>query len=198
MKKVLSKFKDNLITGAIIVIPLVVVGVILADVIKKIIKITTPFTDKIALGGPLFRAVMAGLIIVLAIGALFFIIGLITKTYFGKSFKNWLETKVYVHIPFYKTFLSVAQQITSKEKENYPVVEVVLFGNNNKVLGLLTDTLSDGRHIVYVPFAPAINFGQVHIIAKENLKILDISLKDATDIITRIGFETNKVYNKND
>jgi len=45
-----------------------------------------------------------------------------------------------------------------------------------------------------MPFAPVITFDQVQIIAKENVKILSMSFKDAAEIITRIGFEANKVY----
>lgn len=196
MKKVLTKIKDNLITGAIIIVPLVIVGVILSDVIKKIIALTTPFTDNMDLGGPVARAIIATLILLVVIGLFFFLTGLLTKTYLGKSFRNWLENNVYSHIPFYQTFISVAKQITHKEKDNYPVVEVDLYGNNNKLLGLQTDKLDDDRLVVYVPFAPVINIGQVHIVAKENVKTIDISVKEATDLMTRIGFETNKAYKK--
>ncbi len=194
MKKVLTTIKNNIITGVIVVIPIAVIGVILTDVIKKMIVLTTPFTEKMALGGPIIKAMVAIIIIAVVLGGFFFINGYITKTYLGSRFRNWLEKKVYVKIPFYKTFLGVAHQITGKEKENYQVVEVDLHGNNNKVLGLLTDTLPDGRHIVYIPFAPVINFGQVHIVAKENVNVSKLSIKDATDIITRIGFEASEVY----
>ena len=194
MKKILSNIKDNIITGLILVIPVVVIGVILVKVIINIIALTAPFTEEMVLGGPVSRAIVAAIIVVVFLGAFFYITGLITKTYIGSGFRNWLEKKVYVNIPFYKTFLGVTDQITGKDKENYPVVEVDLHGNNNKVLGLLTATLADGRHIVYTPFAPVINFGQVHIVAKENVKVLSMSIKDATDIITRIGFEANNIY----
>ena len=197
MKKVLANIKDNIITGLIIVIPVAVIVIILAELIKKIIVITAPFTEKMALGGPVSRAIVAAIIVVVILGAFFYINGLLTKTYLGSGFKNWMEKKVYVNIPFYKTFVGVTNQITGKEKDNYQVVEVDLHGNNNKVLGLLTETLADGRYIVYTPFAPVINFGQVHIVAKENVKVLSMSIKDATEIITRIGFEANKVYKEN-
>lgn len=194
MKKVLTIIKDNLITGALIVIPLAVIGVILADLIKKIIVITTPLTEKMVVDKPVLQAIVATIIIVLVLSSILIIIGLILKTYLGKSFRNWLEKKIYAHIPFYNTFLGVAHQITGEEKENYPVVEVDLYGNNTKVLGLLTETLPDGRHVVYTPFSPIINIGQLHIVAKENVKVLDISLKQATEMITKIGFEAGKVY----
>ena len=194
MKKNLSTLKDNLITGAIIVIPLAVLGIIFADLIKKIMALTAPFTDIMVLGGPVLRAIVAAIIIAIVLGTFFFLVGIIVKTYLGSSFKNWLEHKVYSHIPFYNTFLGVAQQITGKEKGKYPVVEIDLYGNNTSMLGLLTETLTDGRHVVYIPYAPLINIGQVRIVACENVKILDISLKDATDMITKIGFEAKKYY----
>lgn len=194
MKKVISIIKDNLITGAIIVIPLAVIGVILADLIKKIIAITAPFTEIMVVGGPVAQAIFAAIIIAVVLSTFLIIVGLIIKTYVGKSLRNWMEKKVYTHIPFYNTFLGITNQFIGKEKENYPVVEVDLHGSNSRVLGLLTETLADGRHIVYTPFAPVINIGQVYIVAKENVKVLDLSVKQATEIITKIGFEAGKVY----
>ena len=196
MKKAPLSIKDNIITGAIIVIPIAVIVVILADVVKSLILLTEPITEKMLVGGPVARAIVAAILIALALGLFLFINGLIARTYLGSSFKKWLDKKVLSHIPFYNTFSSVAKQLTGKEKENYPVVEVDLYGTNNRVLGLLTERMSDGRLMVYIPFAPLLNIGQVHIIMEENAKVLDISVKDATDIVTSIGFEANNYYPK--
>ena len=105
-----------------------------------------------------------------------------------------MEKTILERIPFFQTLKGVTRQIAGVEKGNYKVVEVDLLGNNNKSLGFLTETLTDARCVIYIPFAPILSIGQVHIIAQENVKILDLSLKDATDIITKIGFEANKVY----
>jgi uncharacterized membrane protein len=48
-----------------------------------------------------------------------------------------------------------------------------------------------------IPFGPLVHFGQAHIVDKENVKVLDMSLKDATDIITKIGFKAHDIYKKN-
>ena len=74
------------------------------------------------------------------------------------------------------------------------VIEVDLYGNNTKGFCLLTATLPDDRHMVYIPFAPVINIGQVHIVAKENIKIIDVPIKEVTEIILRVGFEADKIY----
>ena len=117
MKKVLAYIKDNLITGAIIIIPLVIIGIIIVEVVKKLIALTAPFTDKMDLGGPLSRAIVATIIVAVVFGTFIFIIGLIAKSYVGSEFRNWMEKNVYVKIPFYNTFLGVARQITGKEKK---------------------------------------------------------------------------------
>jgi len=193
MKKSITFIKDRTVTGFIILIPIIVIAIVLTDTIKKLIAITAPLTKNITVGGAIFKAIIAILVVVIILVIFFFIGGLIFKTYLGNSFKNWLEKKVLVKIPFYETISSAIQQFTDTDKTNYPVVEVDLNSNNNRILGIITETLSDGRSIVYIPFAPLMNIGQIHIVAKENIKILEISFTEVTEIITKIGFESNKI-----
>jgi uncharacterized membrane protein len=194
MKKIITFVKDSIITGMVIIIPIAVIGVILTDVLKKITAATAPLTSKMSIDGPLLEMTIAIILVVIILGVFFFISGLLLKTYLGNRFEKWLEKTILERIPFFQTIRGVTRQITGVEKGNYAVVEVDLYGNNNKSLGFLTETLTDGRCVIYVPFAPLINIGQIHIVAKENIKVLDLSLKDASEIITKIGFEANKVY----
>jgi uncharacterized membrane protein len=143
MKKNFTYVKDSIIAGMLVIIPIVVIGVILTDVIKKIIAITTPLSSKMSFAGPIVETIVACIIIMLALGAFFFISGLFFKTYLGKSFEKWLERTVLERIPFYQTIKGVTRQFTGVEKGNYKVVEVNLFGNNNKSFGLLTETMTD-------------------------------------------------------
>lgn len=178
----------------LVIIPLVVIGVILKDILKKLITITNPLSSKMSFAGPLIESIVAGIIIVILIGAIFFLSGIFFKSYLGNSFEKWLEKKLLNRIPFYDTIRNITRQFTGVEKGKYAVVEVDLNGNKNRVLGLLTETLDDGRYVIYIPYAPFINIGQVHIIPKENVKKLDISLKDVAEIISQFGFEADKVY----
>lgn len=194
MKKTISFIKDRIITGVLVIVPIAVIVILLSDTIKKLITFTSPLTSNMEIGGILVRTIVAGILLIIIIGLLFFVCGLLLKTYLGKRFKNWLERTILENIPFFNTINSVIHQITGVEKGNYAAVEVSLHGNENKLLGIHTDTLPDGRFVVYIPFAPIVNIGQVYIISRENVKILDISLKDFMDIISKIGFEANKIY----
>ena len=196
MKKLVSFVKDRIITGIVVIVPIAVILIIMSDTIKKLITLTSPITDNMEIGGPLVKGIIAGIMLVILLGLIFFVSGFLLKTYLGNRFKKWLERTILENIPFFKTINHVIQQITGTEKGNYAAVEISLFGNENKLLGVHTDTLPDGRFVVYVPFSPVVNVGHVYLVSKENVKILDIKLKDFMDIITKIGFESNKIYSK--
>lgn len=196
MKKIISFFKDRIVTGIIVVVPVTIIMLMLTDVLKKIIEITAPLTKKFALGGQLSEAIIAVLIVVAFLAIVFLMTGIIFKTTQGIRFQNWLQNQVLLHIPLYKSLRGITLQLTGVSKANYPVVEVDLNQGGLKSIGIMTDTLADGRCVIYFPFAPIINIGQVNIVEKEKVKILDMSLKDATDIFTQIGFEANNVYPK--
>ncbi len=194
MKKIKAYIKDNIITGIVVIVPVAVIGIILTDVLKKLFAVTNPITRNMTFGGPVVESIVAAILMLAILGAFFFISGLILKSYFGNRFKNWLEKSFLERIPFFNTISGVFNQLTGKKKGDYSVVEVDLYGNNTKLLGILTETLTDGRYVIFIPFAPLINIGQVHIVARENATILDISLKSAIDIISKIGFEADVVF----
>jgi uncharacterized membrane protein len=196
MKKIISTVKDNILIGVAVVVPIAVVGVVLSGTLKKLITATAPITNKLSFGGTLVKSIIALVIVAIVLAFIFFISGVFLKTYLGSSFKNWLEKKILVHVPFFETFKNLTGQITGVIKDSYTVVEVKLNDNNAVILGIMTETLTDGRYVVYCPFSPLINIGQVHIVTKENLKRLDLSLKDFTDIITKMGFESDRIQKK--
>ena len=196
MKKAISFIKDNILIGIAVVVPIAVVGVVLSGTLKKLIAATAPITNNISFGGTLVKTIIALVIVAIVLAFIFFISGVFLKTYLGNSFKNWLEKKILVHVPFFETFKNLTGQITGVDTGSYAVVEVKLNENNTVTLGLLTETLTDGRYVVYCPFSPLINIGQVHIVPKENLKRLDLSLKDFTDILSKMGFEADKIQKK--
>lgn len=196
MKKVISFIKEHIVLGIVVIVPIAIVFVVFSGTLKKLMALTTPITDNIDFGGTLIKSLIAGIIIVLVLGTLFFISGVLLKTYLGNRFRNWLDDKILSHVPFYDTMKNLTGQITGFKEGNYAVVEVKMGENSGVILGIMTETLTDGRCVVYCPFSPLINIGQIHVVEKKNVKVLDLSLKDFTDIITKIGFESGKIQKK--
>jgi len=93
MKKTIEFFKNTIITGLVILVPIAVIIVLLADTVKKLIVVTTPISSKLAFGGPITKTAIALLFVAVIIVLILLMVGLLMKSYFGKSFQNgWTET----------------------------------------------------------------------------------------------------------
>ncbi len=55
------------------------------------------------------------------------------------------------------------------------------------VLGFLMETLSDGRLVVYLPGVPGALVGTLHIMDADRVRILDLPVSKALDILSRLG-----------
>lgn len=195
MKPAIEFIKTTVIGGVVVVVPIVVIFIVLGDVYRTLIEVTTPLTRGMTLG-PFTNAVIAAVVVILEIILFFFVAGLLLNTLWGKSASNWLERTIFERIPFYSTLKQLTQRITGIENSNFPVVEVDLFGTSNRVLGIVIDTLPDGRMIVYTPSSPVITVGQLVIVEKENARILDASITDTLNCLSQMGLEAEKIYSR--
>lgn len=196
MKKASRFIKETILTGVVVIIPIAVIIVILADLFITLKNAIEPLTAGLNVGSAMIKLVIVIILLLIILGVFFFIGGLILKTYAGNKLKDWFEEKVLFRIPMYKTLSGVTKQFTGIEKEKYPIAEVDLYGSGVKMLGLVTETLDDGRYLVYTPFSPLLNVGQLHIVPKDKVEVLDIPFASVADIITRLGFEGGKEYKK--
>ena len=195
MKAAIEFIKTTVLGGIVIVIPIAVIVIVLGDFYHTLIEITSPLTKGMTFG-PLTNTLIATLFVVLVIVAFFFIAGLLLNTFWGKSTKNWLEQNIFERIPMYSTLSQLTQRIAGIENSNFPVVEVDLYGTANRVLGIVIDTLPDGRLLVYTPSSPVITVGQLNIVAEENVKILDVSITNTLNCLSMMGLEADKIYRK--
>ena len=135
--------------------PITLIVISLGKTFQNLITKTEPLTENMMFG-PLANAIIATLIVILGIIAIFFIVGLILKSMWGQSFQNWLETRIYEHIPMFSTFKKLTQRITGIEHSNFPVIEVDLFGTGVMILGIVVEKVEDERLMVFAPSSPLI------------------------------------------
>lgn len=143
--------------------------------------------------------VLGGVVVVIPIAVIilfFFVAGLLLNTLWGRSAKFWLEKNIFERIPLYSTLSQLTQRIAGIENENFPVVEVNLYGTSNRVLGIVVDTLPDDRLVVYTPSSPVVTVGQLNIVEKENAIKLDVSITETLNSLSMMGMEAGKIYAK--
>lgn len=193
MQAIIKFIKTTVLGAIVIIIPMAVIIYVLADIFGKLIAVTSPLTEGMTFG-PVRNALIVVLLAILLIILVFFIAGLLLNSFWGKSIKNWVESKIFENIPMFSTIKQLTQRVAGIENSNFPVVEVDLYGSDVKVLGIVVETLADGRLMVYTPSSPVITVGQLYIVPEDRAKQIDASIPDTINCLSKVGLEANKIY----
>lgn len=109
---------------------------------------------------------------VLAVATLFgifFVIGLIIKTSWGKFLNSQLEQKYLIKIPGYKIAKDTVNQFFGKNKSFFTEVVIVdLFNSGTLMTGFITDDQGD-IITVFVPTGPNPTSGNIYHVPKDKL-----------------------------
>ena len=193
MKSLIKFVKTTVFGGLVVVIPIAVIIIVMADFFDKLVKMTAPLTAKMPFG-VFTNAILATLVVVLFILAIFFIAGLLFNTFWGRSAKNWLEESFFEHIPMYSTLKDLTKRVIGIENSNFPVVEIDIQGSGVSVLGVVVEEIVDGRLMVYTPLSPLVSVGQLYIVGKDKVKELDASIPEVINCLSKMGLEADKIY----
>ena len=193
MKNLVTFFKTTVIGGLVVILPLAIIVIVAGDAVNSLIVATKPLTEDLPFG-PLVNALLALLLVVAGIIAICFSAGFLLSTLWGRAIKAWLETKLFERIPMYKTLRGLTQKFAGIESADFPVVEADLFNSENRVLGVLVDTLPDKRHVVYVPSSPMVTVGQVYILPDARISKTSLSISETIGCLSQMGLEAKKLY----
>ena len=115
-----------------------------------------------------------------------FFFGLLVQTAVGQSFGSWIEEKVLNLLPGYRLIKKVSLQFAGgNEAAHWPPV-LVKFGDSRQI-GFLVEEHSPGEVTVFIPSAPAVSIGAVHMVKAELVEKLDVSMRKVVDCVTQLG-----------
>lgn len=178
-------FKDTVIGGLVVILPIGLIVAVFAwgfSLISAVIEpISNYLTNLVGVNG-----IGADLLSIILIVISFFIIGLLTRTAFGKMMYKYSEGHMKNVIPFYKMVKEVVHHLFSEGITFESVVVVTPFGGNTKQLGFLTGT-SNGYCSVYIPTSPNPSNGTHYIIPEDKVDKVDIEVSEAMRIIMSLG-----------
>ncbi len=187
MKKPKSMFKTNVIYGLIVLIPLTITVLILAKIVEIL--------DTLAVAVGLQSVTSVGIAIVLALMLLLllcFAIGAFVRTRIGSWSHEKLENAVLKQIPGYQIISNILQGFVEK-KSAYPAAMVKLYGPGTAVLGFVMEESESGSVTVFVPTAPAITVGNIHIVDRERVTRLDAGAAGVAECISQWGIGAQKI-----
>jgi uncharacterized membrane protein len=168
MKQVFDKFRNTILSGIILFLPLF----FLIEIIKKLWYSLTGYGAKIA-GLVQFKIVTGvaatSIITTMLIILIFYISGLLVRFAFIGKFKNWIEDSLLQYIPGYLTYkVKVEAKLVKKSEEWPPVMVKTTEGFRPALLIEVSDQMST----VYFPNCPDTNYGVIWLVDSVNVKKL--------------------------
>lgn len=192
MKPILSIISNTIKGGIFLLFPIVLIIIFL----EKIINILKPFATKISsslgLESSLFDVpylIAISIILLFCFGA-----GTIAKLGAGKWMILWIEDNILTLFPGYQLMKNTLQSNVGLQSEKeFPVVLVPIDG---WMIAFQVDILPNGDIVAFVPSAPNTWEGSVVIFEKDKVKTSNLTQKDATQIIRRLGVGSAVLFTK--
>ncbi len=167
-KRIKNFFRTTFIGGLVALLPLSLVVILFRWIIGMVEKYLGPLVGLVNTESQLYKFGLY-LLALIAIFLLFFMIGLIIKTSWGKFLNNVLEQKYLMKIPGYKLARETVMQFFGKNRSFFSeVVLVDLFNSGTLMTGFITDDQGD-IITVFVPTGPNPTSGNIYHVPAEKV-----------------------------
>jgi uncharacterized membrane protein len=192
--KALTNFLKTAVAGGfVVVLPIILIALLLGQLIMSLVEVSRPLTE----GLPFDPAVNALLGIVLGVSQallICFVTGLLVRTAWGEKVRDWIDANVLSKIPMYSMAKNLTGSMAGVGEMQFTPAEVDLYGADSRTLGLIVDELPDGRMAIFIPAAPMATVGQVQILPRERVQVLDATLGAMMTSISQWGVGTKDLY----
>lgn len=187
MKETKSVFRTNIIYGVLVLVPLAVIVLLLAEIVEILEKIAEPLDLQSATS--VIGAIIIALLLVLLIC---FIVGAIVRTRLGSWSLERFERTILFQIPGFQ-IISNALKGFAEKKTAYRAALVQLYGPGTGVLGFVMEENDNGSVTVFVPSVPTLTVGSLHVVDHERVTMLEASSIDVTNCISQWGIGSQKI-----
>ncbi|WP_286967560.1 MULTISPECIES: hypothetical protein [unclassified Flavobacterium] len=190
MKRFLLQVERNCISGALVLLPLLVFFILLEKVWKFFQNYGEKFAHFLRLDLVLgkYATDIAGGIILLA---LIYFSGFLMRLSLLKRFTKWVDEKLMIFLPGYeKNKKEAEEKLLKRNKEPKPITDLpILFKNGDfwQPAHLIEED-KNGSAVIFVPNAPAKDQGQILIVKSTDFKKLtDTTLSSLDESIKSFG-----------
>ncbi len=174
--------------GLIVIVPVAVVFLFLVKLteILEQAAATLGLDSAFGAGVALVVATIAALALVMLVS---WAVGSVMRRLVSYS---TVETSILNHIPGYQIIANIARGFVQGEA-GYPAALVDIHGPGIKVLGFVMEEHGNGLATVYVPSVPVPSIGNIYIVERERLTILDARETDVTHCVSQWGIGLQKI-----
>ena len=187
MKSITRFVKDSIAGGLFFLLPLFVIY----SIAQKIWKIMSGVGEKVAemmgISGSVASIKAAPLVSSFLILLLLFLCGLLYRVSIVDRFRAWLDSLLLKYIPGYDIYKANIEMKIKPEEVIYDRPVVLINLNGVREAGVVTDTLKDGRKVVFVADKPGSISGRVYLADAWNIESLDVREADMNKLLGQQG-----------
>lgn len=186
MKKSRHWFRTNLGYGLVVVVPLAILLLLLTELVALLRVVADAMKLETALGAGAAVVLAAALIVAVCVA-----IGAAVRTRIGTLSFEKLEGVLLRHVPGYELVGNILEGF-AKDKWVYPAVMLRLHGPGTAVFGLVMEERDDGVLTVFVPSAPALTVGSIHVVERDRVTFLDTGAVEVVNCVSQWGVGSGK------
>jgi uncharacterized membrane protein len=193
MRGIYGFLKATMLGGLVVLVPLVALAAIGGWVVQSAMAAIMPVFDWLpdkSVGG-------VSLTVLAAVASLIggcFLAGLFAETAILRRLGDTAE-RYALFVPGYALMKNVGANLIGVESKHALKTVLVRFQASWQ-LGFLMETLSDGRHVVFIPGVPRALVGTLHVMAPERVQVLTMSVSAALDTLGRLGVGLREAQTK--
>ncbi len=185
MKSLLSLIRVNVTYGIIALIPVALLIFVVFQLFELLKKISRPMSEYLPVHSLGSDVAVLGLALILLL-VLCFVVGTAVRTQLGALSFEKLEARVLKQIPGYEIVANLLRGF-AEDKAAYRPALITLYAPGTAVLGFVMEGEHDPFVTVFVPTAPTMAVGNVHLVERARVRILEGSTMDAANCITQWG-----------
>lgn len=188
--------KTSLIGGLGVIFPAALLLMVFSLIFQWVGGVIEPLT-RIIVAKSHIQEIFANILVMVAIIAACFFIGIFVKTRVGSYIHMLVEKLLGRLVPGYKFSTKTFQQFFGEESAIYSSVALVQpFGNDTLMTGFITDEHPDGSCSVFVPTGPNPTSGNIFHLPPSSVFRADVPIEEAMKSVIACG-AGSKVLMKN-
>lgn len=191
MKSLYRFLKTTVVGGLVVLVPVAVCAYAIVATVKTVLTGLAPIAKVLHVQSP-GGIVAVELVAVLVVVAVCFFFGLLVQTAGGRAIGSWFEKRLFKVLPGYEMIKKISRQFSGGGEETLGTPVVVKLGDSRQI-GFLVEEYPSGEAAVFIPLAPALSLGSVHIIPAEHAERLNAKLSEVVDCITNVGYGSARV-----
>ena len=185
MSGLASQFRTNIIYGAIALLPVAVLVYILVKLFGFLKKLAEPLSPYLSTN-PYLDIVLLLAITLFALIGLCYFLGALVNTQIGALSFEKLESRMSDVIPGYEIIANLLRGMAGNKMSYQPAL-ITLSAPGTAVLGFIMEDEGDPYLTVFVPTAPIMTAGAIHVVERSRVRPIEGSSMDAANCVTQWG-----------